>query len=72
MPDIVLIVVFGILSTVALAFGGIAIFFAFRAARKPDKELAMVFWGVAALAGLTFGGMSWAYFLIPILLNNLF
>jgi hypothetical protein len=32
----------------------------------------MVFWAVIALAGLTFAGMSWAYFLIPILANRLF
>jgi hypothetical protein len=32
----------------------------------------MVFWAVVALAGFTFAGMSWAYFLIPILINRLF
>jgi len=39
--------------------------------QKKDSELMMVF-AVIALAGLTFAGMSWAYFLIPILANRLF
>lgn len=72
MPDKLLLIVFGILSTIALLVGCIAIYFAVKNAKKKDGELMMVFWSVVALAGLTFAGMSWAYFLIPILINRLF
>ncbi|MCX6121092.1 MAG: hypothetical protein NTX44_05690 [Ignavibacteriales bacterium] len=72
MPDNILLLIFGILSTLALLIGCFAIYFAVKNARKKDGELMMVFWAVIALAGLTFAGMSWAYFLIPILVNRLF
>ncbi len=72
MPDSILLIVFGTLSAVALLVGGLAIYFAMQNARKKDAELKMVFWAVVALAGLTFAGMSWAYFIIPILANRLF
>ena len=72
MPDKLLLIVFGILSTLALVIGCLAIYLALKNARKKDGELMMVFWAVVALAGLTFAGMSWAYFLIPILINRLF
>jgi hypothetical protein len=47
-------------------------YFAMQNAKKKEGELKMVFWAVVALAGLTFAGMSWAYFIIPILANRLF
>ena len=72
MPDNLLLIVFGILSTIALTIGCLAIYFAVKYARKKDGELMMVFWAVIALAGLTFAGMSWAYFLVPIIANRLF
>ena len=72
MPDKLLLIVFGILSTLALLIGCLAIYLAVKNARKKDGELMIVFWAVVALAGLTFAGMSWAYFLIPILINRLF
>jgi heme/copper-type cytochrome/quinol oxidase subunit 3 len=72
MPDNLLLIIFGILSTIALLIGCLAIYLAVKNAKKKDSELMMVFWAVIALAGLTFAGMSWAYFLIPILINRLF
>jgi len=72
MPDKFLLIVFGILSTIALLVGCLATYFALQTAKKKDSELKMVFWAVIALAGLTFAGMCWAYFLIPILVNRLF
>jgi hypothetical protein len=72
MPDNLLLLVFGILSAIAFAFGGLSLYLAFRAAKKAEGEIAMVLWGVAGLAGLTFGGMAWAYFIIPILVNRYF
>jgi hypothetical protein len=72
MPDKILLIVFGILSSAALLVGSLAISLAIKNAGKKDGELMMVFWAVIALASLTFGGMCWAYFLIPILVNRLF
>jgi heme/copper-type cytochrome/quinol oxidase subunit 3 len=72
MPDKLLLIIFGILSTIALLVGCFAVYFALKNARKKDGELMMVFWAVVALGGFTFAGMSWAYFLIPILVNRLF
>jgi hypothetical protein len=72
MPDNLLLIVFGILSTVAMIVGGIAVYFAMKSAKKNNGELTMAFWSVVALASLTFAGMCWAYFLIPIIANHLF
>jgi hypothetical protein len=72
MPDNLLLIIFGILSTIALLVGGIAVYFAMKSAKKSDGELWMAFWSVVALASLTFAGMCWAYFIIPILANRLF
>jgi heme/copper-type cytochrome/quinol oxidase subunit 3 len=72
MPDKLLLIIFGILSTTALLAGCLGVYLALKSARKKDGELMMVFWAVVALAGFTFAGMSWAYFLIPILANRLF
>jgi hypothetical protein len=72
MPDNILLMVFGILSTIAFCIGGLGFYFALRNAKKKDGELKMALWSVVALAGLTFAGMSWAYFIIPILSNKLF
>jgi len=72
MPDNMLLLVFGILSTIGLLVGGIAVYFAMRVAKKNESELKMAFWAFIALAGLTFAGMSWAYFIIPILSNRFF
>jgi heme/copper-type cytochrome/quinol oxidase subunit 3 len=72
MPDNLLLIVFGILSTIGLLVGGIAIYLAMQSAKKKEGELMMAFWAFVALAGLTFAGMSWAYFIMPILVNRLF
>jgi nitrate/nitrite transporter NarK len=72
MPDNFLLIVFGILSTIGLLVGGVAIYLAMQSAKKKDGELMMAFWAFIALACLTFAGMSWAYFIIPILANRLF
>ena len=70
--DNLLLVVFGVLSTLALAFGILSFALAVRYAKKKEGELKMVAWAVAGLTGFVFAGMSWAYFLIPILLHRLF
>jgi heme/copper-type cytochrome/quinol oxidase subunit 3 len=72
MPDNMLLTVFGILSTIGLLVGGFAVYLAMKSAKKKDGELMMAFWAFVALAGLTFAGMSWAYFIVPILANRWF
>lgn len=72
MPDHILLMIFGVLSTVAIIVGVLSFYFAFKAARKSNAELQMVFWGVVGLGALTFAGMAWAYFIIPILLHRFF
>jgi heme/copper-type cytochrome/quinol oxidase subunit 3 len=72
MPDNILLIVFGILSSIGLLAGGIAMYLAMKNAKKKDGELMMAFWAFVALAGFTFAGMSWAYFIIPILANRFF
>ncbi|MBI4430030.1 MAG: hypothetical protein HY562_13030 [Ignavibacteriales bacterium] len=72
MLDNILLLVVGILSTLALAFAGVCLHFAVKNAKKKEAEIPMALWSFGALAGLTFAGMCWAYFLIPILIHRLF
>ena len=72
MSDNLLLIIFGTLSTLALGVGILGVYLAMKAAKKNDGEVKMALWSVVALAGFTVAGMSWAYFLIPILLNRLF
>ncbi len=72
MPDNILLIVFGTLTFVSLAFGGICIYFAVMNAKKNENEIKMALWSFGALAGLVFAGMCSAYFLIPIIANHLF
>lgn len=72
MSDNILFTVFGVLTLIALIFGGVCIYFAVQNAKKPDSEIKMAFWSFGALAGLVFAGMCSAYFLIPIIANHLF
>ena len=72
LPDSILLIVFGILALLSLAFGAMSLYFAVKNAKKPDGELKMAFWSFGALAGLVFAGMASAYFLLPILFRHLF
>ena len=72
MPDNILVVIFGVLSTLALAVAGFGMYFAVKNAKKKEGEIKMALWSFVALAGFVFAGMCWAYFLIPILINHLF
>lgn len=71
MPDRILLIVFGTLSTLGLLVGALGVYFAMKSARKQDGEIGMALWSMAALAGFTVAGMCWAYFLVPILMNHL-
>lgn len=70
--DNLLLVVFGILSAGSFLFAGLCLYFAIKNAKKKDTEIQMALWSFGALAGLTFGGMCWAYFVIPILIHKYF
>lgn len=72
MPDNILLIVFGTLSVLGLAFGGLSLYFAIQQAKKKDGEVKMAFWAFGTLAGLVLAGMSFAYFIIPILLHHFF
>ena len=70
--DNILLAIFGTLSLLGLGFGAFSTWMAMRIARKPkSSELALAAWSVGALVGLTVGGMSLAYFVVPILLHHL-
>lgn len=71
MPDKIVFAVFITLSVVSVSFGLLAAYLAYRNSQKVENELKMVFWGIGAIAGLVFGGLCWAWFLIPIILNHL-
>lgn len=70
--DNILLLVFGVLSVVAFVIGLVAFTLALKYARKSDGEGKMVAWAFVGLAGIVFSGMSWAYFLIPILVRRYF
>ena len=72
MPDKILVIVFGVLSTLSLAVAGMGLYMAVKNAKKKDGEIKMALWSFVALAGFVFAGMCWAYFLIPIIINHLF
>jgi len=72
LPDNMLLIVFGTLSAGGVLFAAICLVFAVKNAKKPEGELKMAFWSFGALAGLVFAGMSFAYFVVPILINHWF
>jgi hypothetical protein len=67
-----LLLVFGSLTAIGVVVAALCLVFAVKNAKKPEGELKMAFWSFGALAGLVFAGMSFAYFVIPILLNHWF
>jgi len=72
MPDNILVLVFGALSVIGLVLGGAGFGMAVKYAKQPEGEIKMALWAFLGLAGLVVAGMSWAYFLIPIILHHLF
>ncbi len=71
MPDNIVFPVFLILSLLSLFVGSIAGFFSYRNSHKMETEMKMVAWAIVALGCVVFGGLIWAWFLIPIILNHL-
>jgi hypothetical protein len=71
MPDKIVFIIFITLSIGSIAFGSLAAYLAYKNSQKIENELSMVFWGIGAIAGFVFGGLCWAWFLIPIIVNHL-
>ncbi len=71
MPDKIVFIVFITLSFASVLFGSAAAYFAYKNSQRAENEIKMVFWGMGAIAGFVFGGLCWAWFLIPIILNHL-
>lgn len=71
MPDNIVFPFFLILSFLSLFVGSFAGYFAYRNSHKIENELSMIMWAVVALASIVFGGLIWAWFLIPIIINHL-
>ena len=71
MPDNIVFTFFIILSFLSLALGSAAGYFAYKNSQKIENEISMVFWGILALACIVFGGLIWAWFLIPIIINHI-
>jgi anaerobic C4-dicarboxylate transporter len=70
--DNIILIVFGILSSLSTAFGVFSFWRAAKYARRNDSEAKMIAWAVAGLAGLVFGTVSFVYFILPILSARLF
>lgn len=71
MPDNIVFTFFIIISLLSISVGLLAAYYAYKNSHKVENELRMVFWGIMAIAGLVFGGLCWAWFLIPIILNHI-
>jgi hypothetical protein len=71
MPDSILFPIVISISTFSILFGIVCFYFAYRASIKFTSEISMVLWACGGLAGIVFGAMCWAYFLIPIIRNHL-
>jgi hypothetical protein len=71
MPDNIVFAVFITVSIGSIAIGSFSAYFAYKNSQKVENELKMVFWGIGAIAGFVFGGLCWAWFLIPIIINHL-
>jgi hypothetical protein len=71
MPDNILFLVFGSISALSIILGSVCLYIAYRYSIKFTHETKMVLWATAGIAGIVFGTLCWAYFLIPIILNHL-
>ncbi len=67
--DLVLTIVFGLLSLLGLTASGLCFRTAMRVATQRDSDLRMFLWAAAAMVGLIVAGVSCAYILLPIMLH---
>lgn len=71
MPDNIVFPVFLALSLASLGVGTLSGYLAYRNSIKMEDEMRMIVWAIVALGCVVFGGLIWAWFLIPIILNHL-
>lgn len=71
MPDSIVFPFFLTISLVFLVVGVVAAFMAFRRSKDLRNEMSMIVWAIVAIGCIVFGGLVWAWFLIPIILNHL-
>jgi hypothetical protein len=71
MPDNIVFTVFLALSIFSLTVGSIAGYLAYKNSHTLATEMNMVFWAIVALGCFVFGGLIWAWFLIPIIMNHI-
>jgi hypothetical protein len=71
MPDNIVFPVFLALSLISLTVGTTAGYLAYRNSHSLKTEMRMVVWAIVALGCVVFGGLIWAWFLIPIIMNHL-
>lgn len=71
MPDNIVFPVFLALSLLSLTGGTLSGYLAYKNSHDLRHEMKMVFWAILAVGCVVFGGLIWAWFLIPIILNHL-
>lgn len=71
MPDNIVFPFFLALSFISLTIGSISGYLAYRSSKRIETEMSMVLWAIIALGCVVFGGLIWAWFLIPIIMNHL-
>jgi len=71
MPDNIVFLVFLTLSVISLSVGSFSGYFAYKNSHNIKNEMKMIFWAVMALGCIVFGGLIWAWFLIPIIMNHI-
>lgn len=67
--DLILLVVFGTFTVLGLLSCVLCFRAAIRVAGKKESELKMFFWAVGGMVGLIIAGVSFAYILLPLLMN---
>lgn len=71
MPDRIIFPFFLVVSLFFLVVGAVAAFMAYRRSKDMRHEMSMIVWAILAIGCIVFGGLVWAWFLIPIILNHL-
>lgn len=71
MPDNIVFPVFLILSLLSLIIGALSGYLAYRNSHSMKNEIKMIMWAMVSVGCVVFGGLIWAWFLIPIIINHL-
>ncbi|MFA5833882.1 MAG: hypothetical protein WDA22_10450 [Bacteroidota bacterium] len=71
MPDNIVFPLFLFLSIFSLVIGSLSGYFAYRNSHLLKNEMKMISWSIISIGCLVFGGLIWAWFLIPIIINHL-